>query len=172
MFRGINFKYMRYWPGTNTTIVSLSESLFVSILPWFHTEMQSSWEVPTGHCYFCKQTEEGTHQTWDKHNLSCGWTPIQYISSCEYQLLNLNTQVMSTPCLSSQTLNEDLWKPQFSYFAPFAPHPGISESKTKDYTFKNWTGQRVWLCESRGKKREEQKTKQTGDRLTSAAVLV
>lgn len=38
-------------------LLLLRESLFIRILAWFHTELQGSRKVSTGHCYFCKQNK-------------------------------------------------------------------------------------------------------------------
>lgn len=46
-----------------TVTVSPGKSLFVWIITSLHTEVQSSWEVPTSHCDFCTEIQAESRQS-------------------------------------------------------------------------------------------------------------
>ena len=53
MIRCVQFQCYQLDLGTNTALL-LGKGLFVRVVAWFHAEVQSSWKVLAGHCYFYK----------------------------------------------------------------------------------------------------------------------
>lgn len=77
--------------------------------------MQSSWEVPTGHSYFCNQLQHGS-------DLTNRLDRQQWVH-------NQTTEEHFLSAFPNKTIKS-------SYFVQFAPHPGISAGNKNNYKLK------------------------------------